>query len=553
MWFFVIVCYVVTSLWSSHSADLKLAGTVTMSTSEQHRPPPPALRRTLATWAAVSLSVAAMGASLAVNLNPQGSAETVGRAVPLTFVLATVGVLLVAYGFARVCSRLSHSGSVFALTGVTIGPRAGVVAGWGLLGAYLSFIITTATTAGIFGADFLRVLGLYKTTPGYAPWIIALLAVAISLTLGIFPVKSSMKTLLWIEICTALLIVVIGVVVVIRVASGHAPGHESFTLNMFTVPHGVSISTLFLGIVFGFLSFAGFEASAALGEETSDPRRSIPRAIFGVALFGGVFYVLGTAVEMLGFGTSTSGVTAFSSSASLFGTLGQEYVTAVVGNIVTLGTTISAIGCCLATTVAASRLMFAMSRGALKENRISRVSSRSGTPASATVLVTSLAAVVIVAIWAGVTHTIFNLFAWSGTVGTLMLLVAYGLFSAGAWYYLCIRSPRRGIAANRMDYVIPVLAIVVIGYTMYRNVVPWPATDAGRTNVIIAAVWILVALLVITAAPRVARRIATSLRHDEGLAEAGYLGQAVEEFEEATHSAHSAGKKRPAVKEDQTP
>jgi amino acid transporter len=56
----------------------------------------PALRRTLTTWGAVSLSIAAMGASLAVNINPQGAGATVGRAVPLTFILATVGVVLVA-------------------------------------------------------------------------------------------------------------------------------------------------------------------------------------------------------------------------------------------------------------------------------------------------------------------------------------------------------------------------------------------------------------------------------------------------------------------------
>jgi amino acid transporter len=83
----------------------------------------PVLRRTLSTWGAISLSIAAMGASLAVNINPQGAGATVGRAVPLTFILATVGVVLVAYGFARVCGRLSHAGSVFGLTGVTIGPR----------------------------------------------------------------------------------------------------------------------------------------------------------------------------------------------------------------------------------------------------------------------------------------------------------------------------------------------------------------------------------------------------------------------------------------------
>lgn len=505
------------------------------SISEQAGPAPARLRRTLATWAAVSLSVAAMGASLAINLNPQGAGATVGRAVPLTFLLATVGVLLVAYGFARVCGRLAHSGSVFGLTGVTIGPRAGVVAGWSLLGAYLAFIVTTSITAGIFGADFFRVLGLYHETPSIVPWILALVAVLISLVLGISPVKSSMKTLLWIEICTALLIVIIGAVVVIRVASGHAPGDHQFTLNMFTIPDGIDTGTLFLGIVFGFLSFAGFEASAALGEEAADPTRAIPRAIFGVALFGGVFYTIGTAVEMLGFGTDDAGVAAFSDSASLFGTLGERYVTAAVGNIVTLGTAISAVGCCLATTVAASRLLFAMNRGSVANERLATVSARSGAPVAATGVVAGSAVVLIIAVRIGITEKAFDLFAWSGTIGTLMLLVAYGLFTAGAWYYLCIRAPRKGIPAAATDYLVPVLALGVIGYTMYRNVLPWPTTAPGRANIIIAGVWVLVAVVVIVAAPAAARRIAGSLERDEGLQESGYLGLAVQEYEELTH------------------
>ncbi len=64
-------------------------------------------------------------------------------------------------------------------------------------------------------------------------------------------------------------------------------------------------------MVFGFLSFAGFEAAATLGEEAKRPTRDIPRAIFGVAVFGGVYFMVVTAVEMMGFGTSTAGVKAF--------------------------------------------------------------------------------------------------------------------------------------------------------------------------------------------------------------------------------------------------
>jgi amino acid transporter len=494
----------------------------------------PALRRTLTTWGAISLSIAAMGASLAVNINPQGAGATVGRAVPLTFILATIGVVLVAYGFARICGRLSHAGSVFGLTGVTIGPRAGVIAGWSLLGAYFAFTITTSMTAGIFGANFLQAIGLWKTTPTIAPWLIALFSVVVCLIMALSPVKTSMRTLLWVEVVTATLIVLIGAVVVVRVAIGHAPAHQPFTLNMFTVPPGVGTSTLFLGIVFGFLSFAGFEAAATLGEEAADPKRAIPRAIFGVALFGGVFYTIGTAVEMLGFGTTSKGVAAFASSSSLFGSLGSEYVTPAVGDIVTLGTTIAAIGCCLATLVAAARLVFAMSRGGVGDRRLSRVSDKSGVPAVAATAISVGAVLVILAILAVSNHVAFNLFAWSGTVGTLVLLVAYAVFTAGAWYFLCIRGPRNGEPANRLDFVVPILGLVVLGYTLYRNVLPWPSTTAGRVIAIMALVWVLIAIVGVLVAPGRAARIGDRLAQDEGLAAGvGKIAQTAYEIEEA--------------------
>ena len=102
------------------------------------------------------------------------------------------------------------------------------------------------------------------------------------------------------------------------------------------------------GVVFGFLSFAGFEAASTLGEETTHPTRDIPRAILGTAVFGGIYFVVVTAIEMMGFGTNKTGVAAFSSSPSLLGDLGSSHAAGWLGDVITLGTTISAFGCCLA-------------------------------------------------------------------------------------------------------------------------------------------------------------------------------------------------------------
>src|SRR4051794_21440952 len=57
------------------------------------------LARELNIWEAIGISVALMAPSMAANINPQGMVGVVGRAIPLTFALATVGVLLVAYTF----------------------------------------------------------------------------------------------------------------------------------------------------------------------------------------------------------------------------------------------------------------------------------------------------------------------------------------------------------------------------------------------------------------------------------------------------------------------
>jgi amino acid transporter len=176
--------------------------------------------------------------------------------------------------------------------------------------------------------------------------------------------------------------------------------------------------------------------------------------------------------------------------------------------------------------------VFAMSRGGVGDRRLSPVSGKSGVPAVAATAISVTAVVVILLILAVSNHVAFNLFAWSGTVGTLVLLVAYAIFTAGAWYYLCVKGPRHGEPANRLDFVIPVLGLIVLGYTLYRNVLPWPSTTAGQVIVILAVVWVVVAIVGVVAAPRQAAKIGSRLSQDEGLA-IGKIAQTAVELEEA--------------------
>jgi amino acid transporter len=470
------------------------------------------LKRSLGIWAAIGLSVALMAPSMAANINPQGGATYAGRAVPLTFLIAAVGVLLVAYSFVRLTQYFHHSGSAYAFVGATLGPRAGVVAGWGMLGTYTFYAVVTASAAGIFGTAFLQEVGAWPNPPTWAPWILVTVVLALVLWLAVIPLRRGAGVLLSVEGTTVALILIVAAVVLVRLLAGNAPGHEQFTWSVFSVAPGTNTNDLFLGVVFGFLSFAGFEAAATLGEEANRPTRDIPRAIFGVAVFGGVYFTIVTAVEMMGFGTSAAGVKNFVNAPSLLGALGSSYVGNWVGDVITLGTAVSAFGCCLASTVGAARLMYALSRDARGERGVG-APSRWGTPANATMVITSMSALIII-IYATAFHaTAFESFLWSGTIGTLILLVVYVLASIGCTILVFIRHK---LEVPAWQIVIPIAGLIVLGYTLYRNVWPYPVGDAAWFPVT-AGVWLVVAVVAVIFAPGTARKLGAALAARKGI------------------------------------
>jgi amino acid transporter len=465
------------------------------------------LRRSLSVWQAVGISVALMAPSMAANINPQGTAGLVGRATPLAFLLAAVAVLLIAYVFVRLCQYYRHAGSVYVFAGATLGPRVGFVAGVGLMGTYIFYALVTSSASGVFGAAFLDAIGVWRDQPSWAGFVVGGLALALALLLTIVPARRTAEVLLGAEGITVALILLIALVVLARMVAGTAPGNARVDFSVFTVPPGTDTSTLFLGIIFGLLSFAGFEAAATLGEEAREPRRDIPRAILGTAVFGGVYFTVVTAVEMMAFGPNDAGVKAFVASPALMGDLGTSYVGAWLGDVVTLGAAVSAFACCLACVVGASRLLFALARDLAPGHPLGRTGA-AGTPVAAAVAVAVLVAVIALVCAAFFGAVPFDTFLWSGTIGTLILLVAYVLATAGCLKLVFVD---RKLDVPRWQVVVPSLALVVLGYTLWRNVIPYPTEGPARWFPVVAFGWLLVATLVAVAFPRLARRLSQSL------------------------------------------
>src|SRR5690348_16649320 len=98
----------------------------------------PALHRELHFFETTSVSVGVMAPTLAMSVTGVAAAAALGRAAPLAFVVAALGVGLVAYGFVRLAGEFSHAGPVLELWGNRFAPRSVFLAGWPLLGPYWS-------------------------------------------------------------------------------------------------------------------------------------------------------------------------------------------------------------------------------------------------------------------------------------------------------------------------------------------------------------------------------------------------------------------------------
>src|SRR5215212_8010939 len=350
------------------------------------------LRRELRFWEAVALSIGIMAPGAAMALNGTLPASLVGRAVPLAFVFASVGILFVSYAFIRLTGYFNHAGSAYALSGVTLGPRAGFFSGWALLGTYLAFTAASTAEVGLFGQAFFDGTGIWPN----AEWlVISLVAAALIWLIAYGDIRVATRSLLTMEGITVALIVV--VVIFARVFAGTAPSGQSFTLSPFTPPSGVGLGTVALAAVFGLLSFGGFEGAASLGEETDNPRRDIPRAIATAVITMGIFYTFVMLAQTLGFGVDKQGTESFADSSSPLGDLSRSYVGPIMADAINFGVMVSAFASALGTATAGSRMLFALCRDGFLSRRLGETSDRTGSPANALVVVMVIAIVAFVA------------------------------------------------------------------------------------------------------------------------------------------------------------
>jgi len=412
----------------------------------------------LSAFEASGVSVAGLAPTMAMALGTAFAASEAGSAVPLCYLLAAVGSLALAYVIVRFARRRPGSGLAFTYVDNAFGKTPGFTAG----AIYaLAWLFAIAVTLAISAVAISSIVSEYHGTVSWFPIFLAELAIAF--VLNFLGVKPSVRVQVIAEIGSMLAVTAIFAAVL---TSPHIGGLSWAPFNPSNSTKGWG--GIGFGMIYGFSGFAGFEGAAALGFETRNPRKGIPRAVLWSLIGSGVFYLFVTYALAIGFGPK-GGPTWAGSAAPLAVILtkfmGPNWASAVEAMVA-----VSGFSSGLGLVTLSTRVLHGMSLRGMVPAAFSREHRRFRTPTVGVLTVCVVAGVLGTML--GLIESATTLIGFMAGFNTLVLIAVYAAIAAGAFYVFGVRVAGRG---RWHGFVVPVIAFGLLGYAFYASVIPVPA------------------------------------------------------------------------------
>ncbi|MFI7413168.1 APC family permease [Streptomyces sp. NPDC049627] len=455
------------------------------------------------------LGMADIAAATMANVGPAMSfffgfaflATTAGEASPLTILAAGIAVALLGNTLAEFSRAHPSAGSFITFVGKTFGPVSAVTTA---LLAALGYIVAMAGVISISGG-FVQIT-LHHYTGVDLPWIIwTLLLTGLAVVLMLRGVVVSTKWAGYFFGAEMLVLVVVSVAALVE-------HHGRLSFDPFLPSH---ISHGFKGLAAGFplgvYLFIGWENSAALAEETENPRRNVGRAVFSSVAIMTVSYILFAYATVTGFGYDVQrlGDSRIPFIDVAHDTLGALAFVAYLGGLTsTLGVLIAGIN-------SQARLVFNAGREGLLPSFFGYVHPIRRTPNKAIVTFTATA-LLIIGGW-GLGHLLGSdgrsmnpvvFFTESSTLGAILILLVYLASNiALPLYYRRYRPQEFRLVRHLLLPALGTVAILVPLYYLTKPGQPAPYNWFPYAAVAALLAAVVYATLLVRRDPTLAERV----------------------------------------------
>ena len=362
----------------------------------------------------------------------------VGAQVPAILILGFLPMLLVAFGYRELNSRVPDSGTSFTWASKAFNPWIGWMGGWGLIAATVIVLSNLAAVAVDF---FYILLGQIFSNPALADltrnlWVnipttmaFIILAAWISYR-GLGSTKVMQYVLVGFQL---IVLTAFAIAAIVQSRSGSSFDPTPISLDWFNPFSIADFPTLAAGIALSIFMFWGWDTTMTMNEETKDPKTTSGRASTIVVLIIITLYVMVAlgVITWAGIGSEGLGAGNPDNQESLFAALAGP-IMGPFAILMSLAVMISSFSSLNSTMISPSRTLLAMGYYRALPPVFSKISPRYRTPSVATI--TS-------AIGAAVFYTVTRLISENALWDTitalgLMICFYYGITAlACVWYF----------------------------------------------------------------------------------------------------------------------
>ena len=407
-----------------------------------------------------------------------------GITAPLAYFAGFVLVLLLGNTLVQFSKHLPSAGSYYTYVSRAIHPRAGFLTSW-------MYILYSPLSGGaIYGFFGFILEGELKSNWNIdAPWLWPV-CVLVGAPLVAFVQHRGIK------LSTEFMLITGGVELLVVFAlalSGLvSPGPGGFSFEPFNPGNIASAAGFSLAIIFSVQALTGWEGAAPLAEETTDPKRNVPRSVFLSITLIGVLLVIVFWGVIVGFGvsdvsqvTASSELPALALAHKLWGSLWVVLLFAFLNSVFAV---------CLATANVSTRMWYGMARSGSLPSALAKVDPKYKSPTNAIVLqmALSLVSALGVGYLLGADRSFFLI---DGLI--LVIGVTFVYIVANVGVFMFYRGEHRAEFNPILHAVFPLVSSIVLLLAMYFTFFPpegygTPPSEPYSFAPIIDTIWLLI-------------------------------------------------------------
>lgn len=434
-------------------------------------------RRGLGVGAIVFLVVSAAAPMTTASVSiPTTLAVTGTVGMPLFYLIAGAVLLVFAVGFGMMARHVRNAGAFSSYIQAGLGRPAGLGAAVLALLSYYLLQIAMTVFLGVGSANVVSAV-----TGIDVPWpVLSVVLWAVIGVLGYCNVELSARVL------GVLLVLETLAVLAVDIAVGVDGGPNGVSMTSFS-PVAAFSGSWSVALMFAFLGFVGFEATAVFRAEARDPERTVPRATSVAIILIAVFYAVTSwmIVTAIGGDARTIG-----DPSALFLDISSTYLSPVMYPVVAVFIVTSIFAASLAFQNVIGRYQFTLSRWGVLPRALGRLHPRHQTPSASSVVVSVVTIVFVLLAAVTGLDPMLQINAWLSGAATLGIVILMGLTSISVVAYFL---RHRDAATSRWKTVVaPTISAIALGILVAVVLANFPLL-VGDTTIAVALVGIVVA------------------------------------------------------------